>query len=430
MKVNTKLLKKYDTIFISVEDINDKITLGLFYVCKDEYIHFSDSLKNTQSNKKPTYQYYYEPRKITTIKLASLINDNLSEIMNNDDKTKVDMINNILKNKSYAIKDNGELKEDDSLEHYKQIVNAYFEERITILIKNSDTFPFKDNNIAINDSNKVTLRMYNVGQANLSSLSIDGHVSFIFDLGRSRKCEEVKKMLNGLSSNNKVTTIVISHFDNDHINYAEELPQYGANLEFIMPEFLNTSDIYRPNIQLLLYKAIMNGSKVCFMLNKYIKPIKYGPLTLYKGPKYKIDPNQSTNENSHGIATVINSKTNTVLVPGDMLYEDLGYIVKEEDIICPTHVIIPHHACDYSKCSINDSIVDLSHLEESFVFAGPHSRFHHPNVTHLEHYHFGHTKITRLIRKNKKGNDIYFKNKKVPDTLCNQLDNSWYDWIL
>ena len=126
-----------------------------------------------------------------------------------------------------------------------------------------------------------------------------------------------------------------------------------------MPDFLNKSDIYKPNIQILINKIIHNGNRACFILNNtLVNPINYGPLSLYQGNMNITDRNQHSKENSHGIITVINTITDKVLLLGDALYNDMFTTIIEK--IKPTYMIIPHHGCSINHYGGFPNYLDLS----------------------------------------------------------------------
>lgn len=419
--------KNYNVLFICVEEfINDnKIKISKFYFNKDEYIEFVNSLQEHSFAHSFHYQYYYQT--ITREDIFELFY-RLDVPINQDFESSVDSINNILKDITISF-GHDEYYRDIEIQRYRDIANQYFSNRVIELKKTTKTFHFKEsvNDRPITTNQVANFVMYNVGQGNLSALFIDGFPSFIFDLGYGRKCSHAEWLLNHLQFNgSKLTTIIISHYDNDHINYARSLPDYGANLEFIMPEFLNNTDVYKPNIQILLNKAIHNGNRVCFILNnKLVSPINYGPLTFYQGNMAKIDPNQSTNENSHGIVTVINSLDDKVLIPGDSLYLDMFTNIIGN--LKPTYVIIPHHGCNIHNAIGYLNYLDLSNLKESFVFAGPHGFYKHPNKTHLDFYTA--KPIVRFARK-ACPKYIYNHGRKIPDSICDVKNSPFYYWSI
>ena len=424
--INMSKTDNYDSLFLCAEEFlnNNTIKISKFYINKREYIHFANSLEQNESAL--SFNYKHSQQTITINDLRGFLN-NLNFRFDVEIEKDVDSINNVLKTISIVKKSNGNYELDDELQRYKSISNEYFENKIIELKKSSNTFPFKGSENDVKLYRTKRLVMFNIGQGNLSALFTNYYPSYIFDLGYGYKNDFATIMLNHLNlSSDKLTTIVISHYHNDHINYASELPNRGANLEFIMPDFLNKSDIYKPNIQILINKIIHNGNRACFILNNtLVNPINYGPLSLYQGNMNITDRNQHSKENSHGIITVINTITDKVLLLGDALYNDMFTTIIEK--IKPTYMIIPDHGCSINHYGGFPNYLDLSLLKESFVFAKCHRGYKHPNLTHLRL--FMDKPIIRLSNKNEP-HYIYDKNKRILDKYCKVLNYPIYIWNL
>lgn len=423
--INKSIIRKFNLLFVAVSEIHEgQLVIDKFYVNKEEYDNFATFLRNLETPKAYSYKYYSQ--KVDLLDFIVLFHLQLEG--NNYD----DLINNLniqLKNTAIIIISSDEIVINHEYEQ-RIIVNEYFEERDIIKEKRVETFPLPLQDELTNTQEAVIFRVYNVGQANMSALLVGQKQEpvMIFDLGKSRRCKLATDLLSKqLKKQKRTTTIVISHYDNDHINMANYLPNSGTNLQFFMPEFLHPSDIYKPNIQLLVLKAVFNGSKVCFFLNDRLQtPITLGYATFLQGVSHKRDANQSTDENSHGLMVYLEIKNKTVFIPGDVLYDDLFTALPQP--LSPNYVVVPHHACLYIN-KINNAVINMNNLEESFTFCGPHGGYHHPNLTHFCQYQVNNAKLVRLAKKNDK-NIVYYHNRKTSDTFYSVVKADHYDWVL
>ena len=425
--VNKRIKEGLDLLFVLVSDINNgQVFLDKFYVNKEEYELFARSLNENIEDIK-SYSYEYRSQKIKLEDLVELF----SLTTNSAEKVAlIDELNNQLKNVAIFIGEGNPYVTKDY--NIRDVVNQFFENREYIDNKTGENFPFELEDLN-NKNDSILFRMYNVGQANMSALLIgkEKRPLIIFDLGKSRKCQEAIDLLqNQLPSSNSsnVVTIVISHYDNDHINMASDLPLHGKSLQFIMPEFLHHSDIYKPNIQLLLYRAILNGNKVCFIINESLNNslLINGYFSLVQGCKNKKDLNQSSDENAHGLIVDLNINGKRLLIPGDALYEDIFTTLSSP--LTPNYVIIPHHSCEYNG-NINASKISFRNLEESFTFCGPNGKYHHPNKTHFQHYMVGESKIVRLA-KSDKNSKVFDHSSKIIDRYYDIQIGQHYDWVI
>ena len=415
-------------MFVLVSEIEESsVWLEEFFVNKSEYDRFAYSINSREETETNTHSYDYQYRR------EKIRKDCFCCLFGFEDfeEWSIDALNGLLKNVS--IKRSGDYGSDVVFNSESRItVNNYFDERRYIFNKTNENFPLVFEDEALYDS--AVFRMYNVGQANMSALLFgdEKFPAMIFDLGKSRKCNEAIDLLQNrlpASGSGRTTTIVVSHFDNDHINMAGYIPYEGRSLQLLCPEFLHQSDIYKPSIQLLFYRIIRNGNMACVFLNdRLINQITRQYVTFLQGSKTKRDRNQSTDENSHGLITLLSINGKKVLVPGDVLYEDI--FTRIPSPLDPNYVIIPHHACKYLD-KIDQSILDLSRLEESFTFCGPHGGFHHPNKTHFEQYYsIVGAKTIRLIRPNRSSSMVYDHSLRISDFYYSTINSSHYDWKL
>lgn len=419
-----KKSKKYNLLFVSVSDMDEySVTIEKFYMNKSEYDKFSLDIIKIAGVKTFTYGYYTQ--KVLLDDFVDMFGLSVSHW----EKTEVmDKLNYELRNYAVYFESKENYKVYEEYEPRKK-VNEYFENCDYSVDEHFEMSSRSIFNDGIIDGAK--LRMYNVGQGGMTALFVDGKEkpTIIFDIGKSRICKSAIDLLSKILVKNEDerTTIIISHYDNDHINMASFLPIHGANLQFIMPEFLSRTDIYKINIQLLIYKVWVNGNNIWLIRNDSInKPVRIGNLSLLQGCSVKKDINQSTNENSHGLISYLTINNRNVLIPGDVLYGDLYTQLNKP--LHPYYAIIPHHSCKYIS-PVNPSIIDLGRIRESFTFCVQHNGFHHPNKTHFQNYINNHSKLIRLVGK-EKTYYVFDKSSRIKDTYYTKIVTDYYEWSL
>ncbi len=417
----------FDLIFVFVSEIEENsFFMDEFFVNEHEYALFAKSLKTVEGELTGHHPYDYEYRSARIEKEAFIKYFHFGS-----EERSIDELNVRLKN--VAIHRFESLGKAVDLEYKDRIiVNDYFDERKYIFEKTNERFDFSFPGLD-KPKESVIFRMYNVGQANMSALFV-GEKDFpeiIFDLGEKKRCNEAIDLLQNrlpLSGSGETTTIVISHYHDDHIKMAKYIPQRGRSLRFICPQLLHSLDFNKPNIQTLLDLISNNGYSACFFPNDSIKnPIKKRFVTFLQGSKVKRDSNQNESENSHGLITLLTINGKKVLIPGDALYGDI--FTRLNSPLKPDYVLIPHHACEYNG-PINPKIIDLSKLKESFTFCGPHSGHHHPNKTHFDQYLVNDAKAIRLANPSKPFPIVFDGKAQIVDEYYLISFASHYDWKL
>lgn len=437
MKVVLSTNKRFNLLIVYVTKVlKNELTFEKFYINEEEYIEFLEGIKEKKVLK---LSYYYQTQKMWVTDFVKTFGIEYDKLRYENDLSFLIDINNQLKDIVYQYS-NGISKYVgfDSRKRLNEYVWQYTREQLTYTIRdNQIDYHGKDGainafeNYIKNDSNYSAssgiFRMYNVGQGNMSALFLNQNESpsFIFDIGCSRKCMSAINLLSNLNN----STVIISHFHDDHINMANYFPVCGANLSFIIPEFLLPTDIYKPNIRLLLFKAIFNGNHIYQIPNDSILKPTQGfnkIITFMQGSSKHMDSEQYSDENSHGIICNIDINDKQILVPGDALYLDL--FTNLNSPLEPTYVLIPHHSCEYKK-SIPTRVLDLNLLKESFTFCTQHKGYHHPNKTHFQKYMVNNAKLVRLTR-NMKSLIVYDGTTAINDIFYDVKNKDYYDWNL
>lgn len=224
----------------------------------------------------------------------------------------------------------------------------------------------------------------NVGQANCSiGCRDDGHPCAVFDIGvRSSNLgvpnrNHVKRILSELDEHG---IVVISHYDFDHINGYRHMSPQAADRVWVLPERRpSPSPAERSLLTLLrpqncIFLPNVEYDKTPFDPNRHV--LRIGNLDIYQGNGKKVDPFQSTDENARSLLCFIKRRA-SLLLPADCLYEEFP------TTFAPEHLAVPHHACFYDKPPAH---IDASRLKELIVFAGPHRRYGHPDLAHINLY--------------------------------------------
>ena len=412
--------KDFNMGFLSLSESekNHLVNVEKILCNKKEFESFSHRLH--EKNKKTKFYKYKIYRQTMTLEnidefLRKNVHDYRRDVapFNLD----IDQMNEILGNLVYV---NGE---GFIRSEIRTSINNFFIRQVEIKIKDSEHFPFEFGY----SNTSMFLRHYNVGQANMSCLYVNRTPRMIFDLGKSRMCRSAIGLLqNELSQTKEMKTILISHYHYDHYNMVRNLPWDVKNVQFIVPEPLNNAIACTPLFQELLLRVINNGLGICFIRNNRLaNPIKFGPVLIGQGNQVMRDPNQHSDENSHGLVCFLEHNNNLVYIPGDVLYGDI--FTHFSFPMNPTHVIIPHHSC-YYDCHIRISrYINDNNIRESFIFCGPHRGHHHPHESHYSYY----KNITILI--NNRRQQFSFRNPRntqFTDGKINYLYWDYFDWNL
>lgn len=236
------------------------------------------------------------------------------------------------------------------------------------------------------------LRVYSVGQANCSALiryvdetKQDYSVVVVFDFGcanRKRGNPDLREMISKIDRD---TTIVISHFDNDHFNNITEL-DLSKTMRWVFPNCLNYNAV-RANkmfqaLMAIARKKTSNGSimvlRTPHALSEHIR------LYQNQDPNH-MDSFQSTPSNACSLVATIKSGTLSILLPADALYEEFPNEVLEDTF---DWVLVPHHGCKYRGRSYSSGAINrlLGRRHVKGVVQCGKNKYGHANVNHLSWY--------------------------------------------
>ena len=275
-------------------------------------------------------------------------------------------------------------------------------------------------NFDFNNSNKLKLRIFNVGQANCSCLYVDKNIHTLFDIGDMHRNYSLSKTIKEADN----FDIIISHFDNDHINASKRLFKKAKNnVTLYFPSWEPVKNLNTMAQFLLLGACISNYNLVPLDLNSSQKNNVRG-VDVFQGVLQTKNALKLSERNARCLISQINHGEESILIPGDALYDNFPIAFK------PTKMIIPHHGCYYDR-RIPLSQINIEKLNETFVFCGPSRKYHHPNVTHIGRFF-----------KNSKGKVLRFKNKNLSQNVIydgmhsinprkdftKQIEFNYYDW--
>lgn len=244
----------------------------------------------------------------------------------------------------------------------------------------------------------------NVGQANFSVGydDVNNIPRVIFDIGIKSSVNNNRAYAKGkLKGLGREGIVIISHYDYDHINGYRYLSKDAADRIWILPAKRLSPTPAERNLLSLLKPANCIFLKDIDYANTPFDPASHiltiGNLSIYQGNAKKIDSCQSTSENARCLMCVVKNKK-TILLPADCLYEEFPTSFNVD------YLVVPHHSCYYDKPIKN---MLLPALKELIIFAGPHSGYEHPDISHLNRLNQGGCQVIYLMNHG----HYYFNNK-------------------
>ena len=354
-----------------------KIRIEKYYIVKEDFDFYEKIILNESINQKtriPRVGCFEQIIETKVFKKLFGIDFSLSKDNNEQEKT-IETINEELS--SIIISFEGDrYKRLDSFEGYSKLNNLLK----VVVATNQTAFTFRS--AFLSSEEKKTMRLFNVWQANCSALYCGTKVGVVFDLGNKngKNREPVTMLTKELANKNDGDVLfVISHFHDDHVNLANHIPYEKLdNALFVFP-FVEKPNSICFKARLMILSAYKYGIPMFFMFNSVPTPTRIGGVDLYKGSvKHSISENEAMNAES--VIAELDLDGKRILIPGDSLYE---FWPKR---FSPTHLIVPHHGCEYTNSMGN---IDLNNVKEAFVSSKFNVRYHHPNVLHINNFENG-----------------------------------------
>lgn len=257
-----------------------------------------------------------------------------------------------------------------------------------------------DTNIMIDFREKPSFfRIYNVGQANCSALFADNYMA-VFDLGNKNKQNaEPITMLKKQVPSKRISMFVISHYHEDHVNLANHLPLNKLKSSFFVVPFTSQPNNICIKARFLILAVLANNIPLFVMTNSSAYPFFLRSISLFKGNGSGV-VNLNERMNADGIVSYISLNDKRILIPGDSLYEYWPASFN------PTHILVPHHACEYGQKPPN---IALQSVAKAFVLSKCNRKYHHPNITHTNYYH----DVEMFAYKTKDGKNRVFNKKRL-----------------
>lgn len=174
------------------------------------------------------------------------------------------------------------------------------------------------------------LRIFNVGQANCSALikyineeKKDYRVIIVFDFGYQRSAGHNSKLEEMIGKIDCNTTILISHYDSDHINNISS-HLYLTTCRWIFPNYDGKGMKALKTFQMLM--KVATKKTVSGTVYNFPTPFNFSPnisIHQYSGA-CKADAYQSTLMNSKCLVCKLSINKKDILIPADALYEEYG----------------------------------------------------------------------------------------------------------
>ncbi len=375
-----------------------KIRIEKYYIVKEDFDFFEKIILNESINQKtriPRVGCFEQVIETKVFKELFKMDFNLSSKKEEQEEI-IETINEKLS--SIVISFEGDrYKRLDSFERYSKLNNLLK----VVVATNQTAFTFRS--ASLSGEEKKTMRLFNVWQANCSALYYGTKVGVVFDLGNKngKNREPVTMLTKELANKNDGDVLfVISHFHDDHVNLANHIPYEKLdNALFVFP-FTEKPNTICFKARLMILSAYRYGIPMFFFADNVPMPAKIGDIDLYKGSaKGSISENEKMN--ADGVIASFELGDKKILVPGDSLYE---FWPKR---FSPTHLIVPHHGCEYTNSMGN---IDLNNVKEAFVSSKFNVRYHHPNVLHINNFKSG--KVVLFSYKTDKQDDKMFIGKK------------------
>lgn len=243
------------------------------------------------------------------------------------------------------------------------------------------------------DARNYELRVYNVGQASCSALirytneeRTDYKVVVVFDLGyqkRNGKNEHLNEMINRID---KDTTIVISHFHNDHFNNATKHVRLKT-CRWLFPSCEPKK--HRANVFFRALLGIIQGKTQDGTIYLFNTPYDFSEnLRIHQRIGPAKDPYQKGDQvNAESLVCELLMPGKRILIPGDALYEEWD----SDDRFSPPYdyILIPHHGCLYANPSSigeNAMIHRFIGQETTGICSCGANKYGHANENHLAWY--------------------------------------------
>lgn len=332
-----------------------------------------------------------EHERLFLIMLRSFWNKHRYYESDNDDESKQEWfrdLNDIFRKYYYSLEDNSFHTE----EHVYNAVNTICNYTIEHYVDFNDVD--RPEIEPVDDPDLFELRIYNVGQANCSALikyldrtKNDYKVVMVFDFGYQRSGNNIKldEMISKIDSS---TTILISHFHNDHINNITDHLTLRTN-RWLFPD-CHPNNFKANKIYAALVK-VASGKTSSGILYRFPVPFHFSDNILvdqYLGNRIHGGPRRSL-INAKCLVCKISIRGKDILIPGDALYEDYGDALILENNKKYDYILVPHHGCKYidKSFTFNDAKIKdfVGNNTIGFVQCGKNS-YGHANINHLGLY--------------------------------------------
>lgn len=353
--------------------------------------------------------------KLNTKRINGILNYTSNEVIITEDCSE---INSILQMFIFT-KDGIDIKEKYRI--FKTMKQKYFDLKrelessnrlnCSILAKFHEKIECKYKN---NNYSKCYLRVYNVGQANFSTLYTDENTNpdVIFDFGcDSKHFSDITYEIKNIGSDGYV---VISHFHQDHFNLYRIAPNDFFKRSFILhsiPEALNASAAF-------LDRILINAANIFIIKDDTIKLeanyINFDFFKVGQGLRnLHMNGEQNALENIHSLVSIIKIGGAEAILPGDALEWEFPLNANHHF----KFAYLSHHGCKTMTDKVLPYKVDISFLPTSDPGQ---KKYYHPQLSHLSKYN--------TVFRFGGDNSIMFNNrKKISDNKTLKIKSKYLD---
>ncbi len=325
----------------------------------------------------------------------------------------ISMLNSVFLKYRFSINENAFFIDDiyEEIDNKIEFINF---ERKSLFDFKEDNEPQLDN-ISPDESYLYELRVFNVGQANCSALikykddkKKDYDVVVVFDLGYQKKNGKNSKLDEMISKIDNNTTIIISHFHQDHINNITKHCQIMTN-RWVFP----SCDPSKHKAYKVFQALLCVATKKTYSGNVYVFPTPYSlsfNLSIHQHNGKATDFYQKgDNVNAQSLVCDLSIGEKRVLIPGDALYEEYDTLNLDSPF---DFVLVPHHGCLYSDKQNTPKVKKINRVvgKDTYGIAScGYNTYGHANISHLSWY----------------SNYYLFNNVKIYDDNKNHLKTSY-----
>ena len=209
-----------------------------------------------------------------------------------------------------------------------------------------------------------TFTALDVGQGQCLIFHADGKTTVIDCGGTAVESGEIAARYLQSRGEFRVENLVLTHFDADHVNGAEQLLRRERVQRLYIPDFPDSNGLY----EAILCAAEARGTEACFVREDIQIPDSGAELTVFA-------PNPGKNSNETGLCVLASAEKYDILVTGD-LPEQAEYRMMSTHTLPDLELLVAgHHG---AKTSTSSALLEATLPETVLISVGADNRFGHP----------------------------------------------------